>query len=378
MKRNIIDFFKKNKISTDYIRLIGSDGPPSNTGWKGGLIRLLEEELERPLQRSICLLHLNELPFKRFLASYGYGSYGGKTVRGILGKLIQEEMHSLPVLRTEALLSTSLLPLEEFIPNHQKGIDSLRSDQEVFFAICQALIKGDFGSFSFERKAGPVSNTRWMVTAHRILLVYATCEEPEKVPHLIDIVHYILRVYAPMYFRIKSEPDFKSGSKHFFEMVDRSRYLQGKQLEAVQESLLENSYFSHPEQVLVAMFCDPDHKTEALGLIRRARHLAQEGGSEKIRIFKKPTVINWAANDYTELADFYTSSANLLEPPLFRGILDEDLDSYEVAKYPNHTQAVERNIKYASREAKVVCDQEMRVGGQLVRAKAVNNRRKPK
>ena len=41
--------------------VIGSDGTPVNTGVHKGAMRVMELELGRPLQRTVCGLHLNEL-----------------------------------------------------------------------------------------------------------------------------------------------------------------------------------------------------------------------------------------------------------------------------------------------------------------------------
>lgn len=48
---------------------IGCDGRGCNTGHNGGIIRLIEVEMNRPLQWLICELHLNELPFKALFAA---------------------------------------------------------------------------------------------------------------------------------------------------------------------------------------------------------------------------------------------------------------------------------------------------------------------
>lgn len=38
-----------------------------NSGPLGDVMRLLEESLERPLQRIVCLLHTNELPLRHLM-----------------------------------------------------------------------------------------------------------------------------------------------------------------------------------------------------------------------------------------------------------------------------------------------------------------------
>ena len=46
---------------------VGCDGTNSNTNANGGLIRLLEELLGRPMQWLVCLQHRNELPLKHLI-----------------------------------------------------------------------------------------------------------------------------------------------------------------------------------------------------------------------------------------------------------------------------------------------------------------------
>ena len=45
------------------------DGCKVNTGIHNGVIRVVEQELEVVVQHIICLLHLNELPFRHELCA---------------------------------------------------------------------------------------------------------------------------------------------------------------------------------------------------------------------------------------------------------------------------------------------------------------------
>ena len=54
--------------SVESIHGVVCDGTNNNTGKSNGIIRKLEENLGRPLHWLVCLLHCNELPFRRFLA----------------------------------------------------------------------------------------------------------------------------------------------------------------------------------------------------------------------------------------------------------------------------------------------------------------------
>jgi len=64
IKNSIISYLKTNDICSSKLLVIGSDGTVINTGTKGSVIRLIEEQLNKPLQWVICQLHVNELPLR--------------------------------------------------------------------------------------------------------------------------------------------------------------------------------------------------------------------------------------------------------------------------------------------------------------------------
>ena len=56
--------------SIESLRAVCSNGTNVNVGKDGGLIRYIELNLGRPLQRMICLFHFNELPFRHLFEFY--------------------------------------------------------------------------------------------------------------------------------------------------------------------------------------------------------------------------------------------------------------------------------------------------------------------
>ena len=52
------------KLPLENLIAVGCDGTVANTGWKIGVIRKIEGEINRALQWGICLLLFNELPFR--------------------------------------------------------------------------------------------------------------------------------------------------------------------------------------------------------------------------------------------------------------------------------------------------------------------------
>lgn len=60
----LIEFFISKDLSLENLIAVCSDGEVTNTGTSGGILRLIECHLGRPIHWFVCLLHFNELPFR--------------------------------------------------------------------------------------------------------------------------------------------------------------------------------------------------------------------------------------------------------------------------------------------------------------------------
>lgn len=69
---------------------IGCDGTNINVRKYGGIIRLLEKRLNKPLQWIICLLHMNELPFQHLFIHIDGATSGPQTFTGTIGKQLEK------------------------------------------------------------------------------------------------------------------------------------------------------------------------------------------------------------------------------------------------------------------------------------------------
>ncbi len=67
IQNSIVDFLTKKHIITEKIVAATCDGTIVNSGHKGRVIRLLEEEMDRPLQWFVCQLYANEFLLKHLL-----------------------------------------------------------------------------------------------------------------------------------------------------------------------------------------------------------------------------------------------------------------------------------------------------------------------
>jgi len=60
IEQAITDYFLERGLSMVCLLAVGCDGTNVNVGTNGGIIHLLENRLNKPLQWIICLLHMNE------------------------------------------------------------------------------------------------------------------------------------------------------------------------------------------------------------------------------------------------------------------------------------------------------------------------------
>ncbi|CAH0562964.1 unnamed protein product [Brassicogethes aeneus] len=85
---SILSFMKQNDVDLTNLKVIGCDGTNCNTGWKGGVIRLMETQLGKPLQWAVCYLHANELPLRHLLQKLDGHTKGPYQYSGEIGSLL--------------------------------------------------------------------------------------------------------------------------------------------------------------------------------------------------------------------------------------------------------------------------------------------------
>ncbi|VEN46785.1 unnamed protein product [Callosobruchus maculatus] len=193
IKNEILSFFNIKGIPTDPLIAIGCDGTVINTGVKGGVISLIEAELNRPLHWFVCMLHLNELPLRHLLLQLDGVTQGPKAFSGNIGKLLPT-CHTLPVAKFQNIEANPF-------PDIDRNI--LSTDQRYLFDMMKAVSLGQCHQDIAAIQPGPVVHSRWLTTANRILRLYVACEEPSR--ELIQLATYIMKVYGPIWFNIKAK-----------------------------------------------------------------------------------------------------------------------------------------------------------------------------
>lgn len=206
IKSSITDFLSLNKIAVDKVVAVGCDGTNVNTGKNGGVIRLLELGLQKPLQWLVCQLHCNELPLRHLLQHLDGPTSGPRAFSGPIGK---------------ALSNCEELPISEFekIPVNlpDVNISELSTDQKYLLEITNAVSSGHCPLALSKRAPGAMNHSRWLTTANRLLRLYVATADPSD--SLKTLARYVVTVYAQMWFSIKSKPSCKDGSRHLWQTI---------------------------------------------------------------------------------------------------------------------------------------------------------------
>ena len=189
-----------------------------------------------------------------------------------------------------------------------------------------------------------LSNSWWLTKANRILRWYMfkqVCSE-----QLYRITSFIVNVYAPSWFNVKHHSSCLDEARNFFYLIKRCYELGPEDWEIVEPVLQNNSYFAHPENILLAGVTDEDEciRKFACEKVLEAR---VHSSTNVIRVFDKSTItLEYSASSYIHMTDW--TAAVVTPPPLLSSISNEDLEQFQVDSFkgiPCHSQAVERCIK---------------------------------
>ena len=350
----ILSQLKEKSISLRNLQAVGCDGTAVNTGHKKGVISILEQELEKPLQWLICQLHANELPLRHLIIKLDGPTTGPK---GFTGSICRQ------------LSKCEELPLIDFEPVECEDIDCdpsiLSTDQKYLLEACRAVSTGECGESLQHRDPGNISHSRWLTTANRLLRLYMSTETPSD--NFLLIVQFIMKVYIPMWFKIKAKSSITHGSLHLFDTICRVRQLEERVQEIVFPVLQRNAFYGHAEALLLAMVHSEDKMTRILGY-RRILKARSIDTRENLRALTLPK-LNFEAKSFTDMINWQT--AQLTDPPLLKHITNDELNNFiqsgdvpctHAAEIPCHSQNVERMIKLVTESCLKVCGSSNREG----------------
>ena len=248
--------------------------------------------------------------------------------------------------------------------------------------MCEAVDKADCPVDLALRNPGLLNHSRWLTTANRIIRLYISLDSPSC--NLKTLVTFIIRVYAPTWFAIKSKPSCKDEARHLHAMIARSRYLSDNLKKIFDPAIQRNAYCSHPENVLLAMLTDGRPHIRQLGLRRILKVRSTEKSGEHVRKFCIPT-LNFDAMNYEDMIDWNGVDTPVTEPAVMMRMTDTELkdlikaDVTPTVPFPRftcHTQAVERCVKLVTKASAAVHGQKSR--DELIRVKIASRKLMPK
>ena len=203
---------------------------------------------------------------------------------------------------------------------------------------------------SFFKSVGHVHNARWITTASNLLVLYMQEENPSD--DLVLLVTFIVNVYVPALLKIKMTPHCSNGPRHIFEIIQLARNLleidHPDVYSVVTACIEDNSYYLHPEQVLLAMATDPEEKVrdEGIQMIEKFREQDKYRKSEciglmKIRAFRKPQNIDFSAKNYFTMVNMNEfDQFDVCSPAMLRDYSIDDIRNQNFSdgfkKVPSH------------------------------------------
>lgn len=265
----------------------------------------------------------------------------------------------LPLITYEAISCT--------LPDISNTKD-LSTDKMYLFEICKAIDSGHCSQSLSKKNPGKIVHSRWLTMANRLLRLYASTMSPTE--NLVHLVTFILKVYAPMWFSIKTKPTCTYGAKHLHKTIVLSRYLPEHLRKVVDPVIQRNGFFGHTENILLAMLADERKQISVLALRKILK--SRDSVSRGVREFRVPN-LNFAADDYIDIVTW--NEVAVTEPPVLKkittSIILECIETPEkidrliiplLKKYPCHTQATERCVKLVTEASAAVCGPKRRDG----------------
>ena len=393
MADSILDHLKEYQIDHKNICVLGCDGTSNNTGWKNGSMAHLEQQLGRPCQRIVCLLHHCELPFRKLFEALDGQTSGPNSFCGPIGQMASTNVWEMSPLSFEPIHINDIPDLTPEV------LEKLSTDARYLYDMCNLVNYGtgntktsiygtNVGMDILHKKIGPLCHSRWLTLASRILRMYVAMDSKSPLYSKVQLLaKYIVGVYWKTHIQIKYKNTLMDGPKILFEEICFQRELfEGTSLlSIIQRSVQQNCFFAHPENLLLAMLGDEDVniRTKAVRMIAKIRDTqeAHEGQSEhvKVREFHLPQC-NFAAHSYTEMVAIQEKGLNAItylsnkkgnlilhEPPLVKDYanIKQFIEHPLRLNYPNHTQAVERAVKLTTAASGRIAGQKRQMGEAL-------------
>ena len=333
--------------SKDSLKAICCDGTATNTGWQDGMVAHTERDLEKKLLLLSCMLHENELPFRKVFDKLdgGHGTTGPESFGGEIGKAAKEDLHLKDVVEFEKM-ETNLEDIEKEV------LEDLSRDQKLLYQYIKAISEGEVSQRLSIQKVGPLNHSRWLTLAIRILQLYTRTENPTE--QLRKIVRFILQVYGPCWFAIKKAKKITSGPALLFHQMTLIKTQTEDVQEMAKPAVQRNAFMAEPGIMLCAMLesSSASIRSKAVETIKNLRSKPPKKPRKKIlRGIRSLQVqkLDWEAFSWIDIIDWKKAGVvheHYIIECLPMEVLEAALaQPYCFPAFPVHTQSVERAVK---------------------------------
>jgi hypothetical protein len=202
----IIEKLVSMNVNLQNLKLLGGDGCRVNTGYLNGAMRKIEEHINRPIGRDVCLYHFVELPTERvFEELFGKG-VGPRNYGPILTKNL-ESCHEKKIVDFAK------------VPANLPKIDctGLSRDQKYLFMMAEGIQSGKIDDKLASSIPGRINHARWLTTASRTLRHYASDPNPSEEMKLM--VKYIMEIYVPFWNAVRMDNSVSKGASHLLNFI---------------------------------------------------------------------------------------------------------------------------------------------------------------
>lgn len=201
----------------------------------------------------------------------------------------------------------------------------IRDDQRYLYRMVLAVNSGVCDEQLAKQRAGKISTARWLTSGSSILRVYVATPNPS--PTLQKLAEFVVKVYAPFWFLVKSQPKAIYGSRHVFKYICWIRQLPMDVQAIVQLSIRINAYFFHPENILLSMITDEDPFIRADGY-EKIDSARQEPPPtlRKFHMSRSKEIIKFGSVTYPQMIDW--NQFKITEPPCLQFFDDDQLNEY--------------------------------------------------
>ena len=137
----------------------------------------------------------------------------------------------------------------------------------------------------------------------------------------MTLVEFVIMVYIPTSFEIKSNTYVQMGARHIYKTAKLMKEQSIEVQEVVLPVLKQNGYFAHPENVLLSTTSDSRHNIPDLAWrgIKNGR-AARKGQSSRPKVFKIPEIAVGCGIDYINMID--EKDVEVTEPPITMNVTD--------------------------------------------------------